>query len=133
MFLRILKRVFGIKKVASIRPKIEADEYGIREIASLVPHSFAWHDIVRVEIVWSENPWGDPQWGRYNDTEWLIWSRSGHGISLPDAEENRVVLLPALRERLEGFYFNYDDFDRQYGYRVFDKESGTYIVWNRNI
>ena len=49
-----------------------------------------------------------------------------------DSEENRVVLLPAFQEHLEDFNFDYDDFDRQYGYRVFDKESGTYVVWNRN-
>ena len=95
--------------------------------------TFRWIEVLEVRIIWSENLWGDPQWGRYCDTEWMIRSTSGHGFTIPDEEQNRAILIPAFSKHLQDFKFDYDAFDQAHRSRVFEFSGGTYVVWSRPV
>lgn len=101
--------------------RLDADDTGV-----------TWEEITAVELEWSENPWGDPQWGAYCDTDWLLRSSKGRVFNVFDSSANRAVLLPALQQHLPGFDFNYSEFDKNYGKRLFDLGGGRVVAWQRS-
>ncbi|MGC4066419.1 MAG: hypothetical protein QM784_17660 [Polyangiaceae bacterium] len=69
-----------------------------------------WDAIVQVELEWTENPWGDPQFGTYSDFTWSIVTRTARRHSVADDAANRAALLPALSMHLPEFDFIYESF-----------------------
>ncbi|HRE17786.1 MAG TPA: hypothetical protein PLW86_12100 [Rhodocyclaceae bacterium] len=91
-----------------------------------------WEEIVSVELIWSENPWGDPWSGPFCDTDWLV--KSSHAcLSIYDSPENRAQLLDALAKHLPNFAFNYRKFDEAHRDRHYDLKGGRILVWQRAI
>lgn len=93
--------------------------------------SIAWKNLVKVELCWEENPWGDPQFGRYCDTDWLLWSDSGKATSITESvnKTNSQVLLEAFEHHLPGFKFDYTQFKVTHKNRLFEFEGDKVTVW----
>jgi hypothetical protein len=93
--------------------------------------SIPWKNLVKVELCWEENPWGDPQFGRYCDTDWLLWSESGKATSITESvnKTNSKVLLKAFERNLPGFKFDYTQFNVAHKNRLFEFEGGKVTVW----
>lgn len=133
MILRIFSRLRGKKSKKIEKADIDVGENGLRDTSSVIQKSFSWKEITKVELIWTENPWGDPQWGRYNDTEWIVWNKDGSGISFIDSSENREILLPALKKYLSTFSFDYEKFDKEHSSRVFSKNEGACVEWEKPV
>ena len=130
--LGALRKLLARAPAPAPRPvEVEACERGIRRNVSHAPRDFSWEELVSIRLVWSENPWGDPWFGPYCDTDWWIDSSKGQRIWLADEPENRRVMLPAFEKFLPGFDFDYAAFDRMYKKRVTALEGGEYLVWRR--
>jgi len=96
--------------------------------------SIAWSDLVKVELAWDENPFGDPQFGPYCDTDWLLWSNAGKVMRITESvnETNSKILLKAFTEFLPDFKFNYAQFSENQKGRLLDLHGGRVLVWARN-
>jgi hypothetical protein len=95
--------------------------------------SVAWNELSKVELVWEENPFEDPQFGRYCDTDWLLWSRSGTSLTLSESvnDSNSRLLLEAFARFLPGFNFDYAQFKASQKNRIFELQGGRVVVWTR--
>ena len=97
--------------------------------------SIAWNDLVRIELVWTENPFEDPQFGSYCDTDWLLWCESsGDVLRLSESvnKSNSKILLDAFMKFLPGFNFDYVQFCEIHKGRIYELEGGKVIVWKRD-
>jgi hypothetical protein len=94
-----------------------------------------WKNVVRIELRWEENPWGDPLFGRYCDTDWLLWSDSGRTTSITESvnTKNSQILLKAFEDYLPGFKFDYGQFQITHKNRLFELEGGKATVWVRDL
>ncbi|AON55806.1 hypothetical protein Hsc_3540 [Herbaspirillum seropedicae] len=94
----------------------------------------AWNSLAKIELSWSENPWGDPQFGAYCDTDWLLWSDSGVATRISESvtETNSRILLESFERYLPGFKFDYVQFKVTRKDRLFDISGGQLTVWERN-
>ena len=96
--------------------------------------SIKWSALVKVELAWSENPFGDPQYGPYCDTDWVLWSKTGNAMSITESvnETNSKTLLQAFAKYLPGFDFDYEKFNQTHKGRLSDLQGGREIIWMRN-
>lgn len=91
-----------------------------------------WTNVEKVTLEWDENPWGDPMFGPYCDTDWVLWGRDQTvRIWQSSGELNNEVLVPAMQRYLPEFQFNLRDFERKHGNRLFDLKGGSVVVWER--
>lgn len=95
-----------------------------------VEEGLRWDEVVRVTLEWSQNPWGDPQFGPYCDVEWVVESASFRSLRFDDWA-NRAVLFENAAKRLPGFDADYGQFERAYCSRLSDLAGGSLAVWSR--
>lgn len=112
---------------------IRTDDQGIRVETGSAEY-IAWTQVRKVTLDWEQNPWGDPQFGAYCDTDWVL-----HGehktlrITESVGDTNNAVLLPAMRAHLPGFQFEDSSLKQKYGERLFDLEGGSALIWQRDV
>jgi hypothetical protein len=123
------------QKQTRLRPKradIRVDTRGVYFSRSH-QEGVEWMQVEKVTLEWDENPWGDPQFGAYCDTDWVlhgknkttrIWQSSG--------EPNNEILIPAMRNYLPGFRFDLAGFEIKYASRLFDLKGGSVLIWERH-
>ncbi len=88
----------------------------------------AWDALVEVAFEWDENPWGDPQFGRYNDMDWVLKLASARNYRIADSEVHRHVLQPAFAMHLPGYVAIPDGFDM-----TFEEGSGSLSCWVKAV
>ena len=93
--LGALRKLLTRAPAPAPRPaQVEACEWGMREKHGNAARDFSWDELVSIRLLWSENPWGDPWFGPYCDTDWWIDGNQGGRMCLADEAENRHVMLP---------------------------------------
>jgi hypothetical protein len=90
-----------------------------------------WNEVVRITLEWSENPWGDPQFGAYCDSRWVMHSGNGRSLSIDDSSANRAVLFENASKRLPGFDSDRRTLEGDHWDRCFDLGGGSLVVWSR--
>lgn len=96
--------------------------------------SIAWGALSKIELAWNENPFGDPQFGPYCDTDWVLWSNAGNALRITESvnETNSKILVEAFMEFLPDFNFDYAKFNENHKGRLFDLQGGRVTAWVRN-
>lgn len=124
-----LRRALRPKPAVARNPDLAADGEGLW-LRRRVEEGLRWDEVTRVRLEWSENPWGDPQFGAYCDVEWVVESATARSLRFDDWA-NRAVLFESAAKRLPGFDCDYDRFEREYWSRLSDLAGGSLVVWSR--
>lgn len=136
----MLKRLFAFltaRHAARSRPAplaadIRVDAVGLFDRLDAQEHAIRWDEVDVVLIHWDENPWGDPQFGAYCDTDWVLRGR-GLAVSVGESSnaDNAKVLMAAMQAHLTGFAFDHAAFTKGDAHRLFDLAGGQIVVWER--
>lgn len=97
--------------------------------------SIPWGDLVKIELTWAENPFPDPLFGRYCDTDWLLWSQRDYPLVLSESanDAHAKALLGAFAKHLPAFDFDYATFQQNQYKRLHDYDGGRVLVWQKHM
>jgi hypothetical protein len=127
------KRKTYQKWIDNFDGEITFNEIGIFITKQGHKSSIAWRALTKIELAWCENPFGDPQFGAYCDTDWLLWSTSGNALRITESvnELNSKILVEAFTKHLSDFNFDYEKFKDNNKSRLFDLQGGKVTAWMR--
>jgi hypothetical protein len=107
--------------------EVEITEKGIIFLGKNEQNFVSWDDIFRIELVWNENPWADPLFGKHNDVYWRIESSKHRYFDIEDTEVHRFLVQPAFAKHLAGYGYVHNGYDH-----LFTMGSGSEVCWARN-
>lgn len=113
---------------ASSESKVIPSSEGFQLLNELNKPLVPWNDLVEIHLVWEQNPWGDPQFGSYNDVYWQLTLSDSRKYQIEDSDVHRYFLIPAFSKNLPGYSFTYDGFAK-----VFTDKDGNQICWARKV
>jgi len=108
--------------------EVEITEKGIHFLGKNEKNSVSWDNIFKIELVWDENPWGDPQFGRYNDVCWRIESSELRCFDIDDTDVHRFVVQTAFAKYLAGYSYVHNGYNH-----LFTVGPGSEVCWARNL
>jgi hypothetical protein len=107
--------------------EVEITEKGIHFLGKNERDFVSWGDIFKIELIWDENPWGDPQFGRYNDVYWRVESSEHRYFDIDSTDVHRLLVQAAFAKYLSGYSYVQDGYNHLYTIGP-----GSEICWTRN-